>query len=203
MVGVFSLYNFNVGVVFMKQYLRSLILNNLKNIPSFKKIKTEEKIHKNLFSSAYWKNSNVIGLTLSTYPEWDTYNIIYQAWFEDKQVVIPVTNKESLTMNFYLINSFDDVMEGNYKIKEPINKSKARYFSKDKIDLMIVPGIVFDKQGYRIGFGKGYFDRYLSDFNHSKISLLAEFQIINQIPTNEYDISVDCLITEKKNIKVK
>lgn len=187
----------------MKQYLRSLILNNLKNIPSFKKIKTEEKIHKNLFSSAYWKNSNVIGLTLSTYPEWDTYNIIYQAWFEDKQVVIPVTNKESLTMNFYLINSFDDVMEGNYKIKEPINKSKARYFSKDKIDLMIVPGIVFDKQGYRIGFGKGYFDRYLSDFNHSKISLLAEFQIINQIPTNEYDISVDCLITEKKNIKVK
>src|SRR5690625_4232466 len=140
MVGVFSLYNFNVGVVFMKQYLRSLILNNLKNIPSFKKIKTEEKIHKNLFSSAYWKNSNVIGLTLSTYPECDTYNIIYQAWFEDKQVVIPVTNKESLTMNFYLINSFDDVMEGNYKIKEPINKSKARYFSKDKIDLMIEIG---------------------------------------------------------------
>lgn len=187
----------------MKQYLRSLILNNLKNISSFKKDKTEEKIHKNLFSSTYWKDANIIGITLSTYPEWDTYNIVYQAWSEDKQVVIPVTNKESLTMNFYLINSFDDVMEGNYKIKEPINKSKARYLSKDKIDLMIVPGIVFDKQGYRIGFGKGYFDRYLSDFNNSKISLLAEFQIINQIPTNEYDISVDCLITEKKNIKVK
>src|SRR5699024_10224666 len=113
------------------------------------KIKTEEKIHKNLFSSAYWKNSNVIGLTLSTNPEWDTYNIIYQAWFEDKQVVIPVTNKESLTMNVYLINSFDDVMEGNYKIKEPINKSKAQYLSKDKRVLMIVHGIVIDKEGYR------------------------------------------------------
>src|SRR5690625_5628569 len=102
---------------------RRLILNNLKNIPYFKKIKTEEKIHKNLFSSAYWKNSNVIGLTLSTYPEWDTYNIIYQAWFEDKQVVIPVTNKESLTMNFYLINSFDDVMEGKDRKSTRLNSS--------------------------------------------------------------------------------
>src|SRR5690625_8054419 len=110
MVGVFSLYNFNVGVVFMKQYLRSLILNNLKNIPSFKKIKTEEKIHKNLFSSAYSTNSNVIGLTLSTYPEWDTYNIIFHSCFEDKKVFIPITNNEYLTMYFYIIITFFDVM---------------------------------------------------------------------------------------------
>src|SRR5699024_228633 len=109
----------------------------------------------------------------------------------------------SLTMNFYLLNSFEDVMEGNYKIKEPINKSKARYFSKDNVELMMVHGIVIVKPGYRVGIGKGYFDRYLINFNHSNISLLAEFQIINQIATNEYDISVDCMITEKKNIKVK
>src|SRR5699024_2921118 len=82
---------------------------------------------KYIISFNYWKDSNIIGINLITYTECDTYNIVYQAWSEDKQVVIPVTNKESLTMNFYLINSFDDVMEGNYKIKEPINKSKARY----------------------------------------------------------------------------
>lgn len=187
----------------MKQYLRNLILNKLKELPSQRQKNINHQIHENLFNSTYWQESSVIGITLSADPEWDTYMIIKKAWAEHKQVTIPVTNEETHTMNFYLIDSLKELKEGTYKIKEPLNQSIERYFDKKAIDLMIVPGVVFDEEGYRIGFGKGYYDRYLNGFNNNKISLLAEFQIIKQIPTNEYDISVDCLITEKGIIKTK
>src|SRR5699024_7663117 len=106
-------------------------------------------------------------------------------------------------MHFYLINSLEELKEGAYKIKEPQNQSTERYFEKTSLDLMVVPGLVFDEEGYRIGFGKGYFDRYLAAFRNKKVSMLAEFQIINQITLIEYDISVDCVITEKRTIQAR
>lgn len=187
----------------MKQYLRSLIFNKLKGLSFQKKKNLTQQMHKNLFKSSYWQQSTVIGITLSKEPEWDTYEIIKKAWSENKQVATPVTNQETNVMHFYLIHSLQELKEGTYKIKEPQNQSIECYFKKTSIDLMIVPGLVFDEEGYRIGFGKGYFDRYLADFINRKVSMLAEFQIINQIPINEYDISVDCLITEKRIIKTR
>src|SRR5699024_1805675 len=187
----------------MKQYLRSLILNKLKELPFQKKNKITQEIHKNLFKSSYWQQSTVIGITLSKEPEWDTYEIIKKAWSDNKQVTTPVTNQETNVMHFYLINSLQELKEGAYKIKEPQNQSTERYFEKTSIDLMVVAVLVFDEEGDRIGVGKGYCDRYLADFRNKKVSMLAEFQIINQIPINEYDISVDCLITEKRIIKTR
>lgn len=185
----------------MKQNLRNTILNNLKELPLERKKEINNQIHENLFGSTYWKESKVLGLTLSSETEWDTYEIIRRAWADNKIVAIPVTNEKTHLMKFYLLDSLKDLKEGAYKIYEPINQSTEHYFDKVGIDLMIVPGVVFDRKGYRIGFGKGYFDRYLANFNNKTISLVAEFQIIKQIPTNEYDISVNCLITERGIIK--
>ena len=73
----------------------------------------------------------------------------------------------------------------------------------DKIDLLIIPGIAFDLKGYRIGYGKGYYDRFLS-LGKSKciMGLSYESQIINEIPNNEHDIPVDIIITEKRIIRI-
>lgn len=187
----------------MKHHLRKAMLEKLNGLSIETKQSINDHIHKNLFNSKLWNKAQVIGVTLSYKPEWDTYEIIKQAWKDNKEVVVPVTNELTYTMKFYLINSLKDLKEGNYKIYEPISQTKERYYEKSTIDLMIVPGVVFDKHGYRIGFGKGYFDRYLNDFNNNKVALLAEFQLIEQIPTNQYDINVDYLITDKKIFKVK
>jgi 5-formyltetrahydrofolate cyclo-ligase len=73
----------------------------------------------------------------------------------------------------------------------------------EKMDLLIIPGIVFDLQGNRLGYGKGYYDRFLSLRKIKYIIALAyELQVINQIPNNEHDIPVDIIITEKRIISV-
>ena len=185
----------------MKQILRKKMLEKLNKLPIENKETISNQIYEQLFNSTYWKESVVLGITLSNEIEWDTYKIIKRAWTENKKVTVPVTDELTHTMKFYLINSLEDLNSGTYGIDEPINQSSERYFNKSAIDLMIVPGVVYDKAGYRVGFGKGYYDRYLKDFNNITISLLAEFQIIKQIPTNQYDISVDYLITEKRILK--
>lgn len=186
----------------MKQNLRKTMKNKLNNLSIDTRSLINKQIHETLFNSKLWNEAKLIGITLSSCPEWDTYEIIKKALQENKKVCIPDTDEKTNTMNFYLINSLEDVNLGNYNLYEPIDKSIEKYCHKSIIDLMIVPGIVFDEKGYRIGFGGGYFDRYLESFTNNTVSLLAEFQIIKQIPTNRFDISVNYIITEKAITKI-
>ena len=73
-----------------------------------------------------------------------------------------------------------------------------------EVDLIIVPGVAFDKCGYRIGYGGGYYDRFLSNLDHvTKISLAFNMQLIDKIPTDHFDIPVNYIITEKEIINCK
>ena len=185
----------------MKHNLRKAMLHKLNNLPIETTRLINKKIHENLFNSKLWKKSRLIGITLSNGAEWDTYKIIERAFQENKKICVPDTNEATYSMKFYLIDSLKDLKIGNYDLYEPIDISVDKFCDKYQIDLMIVPGLVFDEKGYRIGFGGGYFDRYLKDFKNVTVSLLAEFQIIKQIPTNQYDISVNYLITEKSIVE--
>ena len=71
---------------------------------------------------------------------------------------------------------------------------------KKNIDLIVVPGVVFDRQGYRIGFGGGYYDRYLSDFEGKRIALAFDEQVIEAVPRESHDLPVHILITETERI---
>ena len=97
-------------------------------------------------------------------------------------------------MTFYKINSLDELVEGYYSIKTP-PKIEKNIIKKDEIDLILVPGVGFDKNNYRIGFGGGYYDRYLKDFKGYTISLAFKEQIVEKVPTNEFDLPVDLVIT--------
>lgn len=198
MIGVFCLYYFIRWRVKMKKDLRQMMLKKLRELSKIQKSDLTERIHASLFKSDIWKQAKVIGITLSTDIEWDTYGIIDQAWRENKDVYIPITDEAAHTMRYCLIHSFDDLQLGAYNLYEPSNQDAKYQCDKSAIDLMIVPGVVFDQHGYRIGFGKGYFDRFLSDYQHQTVSILAEFQLIEEIPINAYDISVDYLVTEAK-----
>lgn len=86
--------------------------------------------------------------------------------------------------------------DGYFGLDEPDVK-KTTPVKKDAIDLLIVPGLVFTKKGYRVGFGGGYYDRYLTDFTQPTVSLVHTKQFVEDFPIEPFDIPVQYLVTEK------
>ena len=108
---------------------------------------------------------------------------------------LPFINSEKLF--FSKINSLNDLVIGKFNILEP----KDRFKTKEELDLIIVPGLVFDKKGNRIGHGKGYYDSFLKKHpNATKIGLAFEDQINKKILVEDHDIPMDFIITEKRII---
>lgn len=178
------------------------MLTKLTSLPEVRKKQIEKKLSRNLFNSKLWKKANVIGLTCSTEIEWNTMPIIQKAWSEGKGVAVPKTDSTKSTMKFYLIKNEGQLKVGYGNILEPIIEL-SRFIDKFEIDLLIVPGIVFDKYGYRIGFGGGYYDRFLTNFTNETVSLLSSKQLVDKLPIEKHDINVQYLITETGLYKVK
>lgn len=178
-----------------KSQLRELVKNKLEelNLNSF--TKGCEEIHKHLFTYCNWNKAKTIAVTVSRGREVDTINIINKAWQEKKQVVVPKCDPKSNTMIFRKITSFQQLETVFFGIQEPIVRETTPV-SPDDIDLMIVPGICFDLEGYRIGYGGGYYDRYLAKYHNDSLSLAFSFQLFTRIPREPHDLPIKGLITE-------
>ncbi|EGV09817.1 5-formyltetrahydrofolate cyclo-ligase [Parvimonas sp. oral taxon 393 str. F0440] len=177
-----------------KKILRKEIQEKLKNISDEDRKSFEEILYKKLFENENFKNAKCIALTIPFGTEINTYPIIEKLLENGKEVCAPICEKESRKMTFYKINSLDELIEGYYGIKTP-PEIDENIVEKDQIDLILVPGVGFDKDNFRIGFGGGYYDRYLNDFKGYTISLAFKEQIIQKVPTNEFDLPVDLVIT--------
>lgn len=183
-----------------KQELRIKIRNELKKISPERKKIIEARLYSCLFNTSQWQYAKTIGITLSKSFEWNTKPIIEQAWKQHKEIVVPKVNQKNKSLSFFKINSFHDVQTGSLHILEPKSTIKER-IEKTRIDLLIIPGIVFDRSGYRIGFGGGYFDRFLIDFPNETVSLVDCIQLVDSIPKDVYDIPVKALVTTDKVIQ--
>ncbi|WP_160848327.1 5-formyltetrahydrofolate cyclo-ligase [Pontibacillus yanchengensis] len=179
----------------MKKELRKKGLDILKSLVGEERNKISTEIEKSLYQTELWKKSNVIGITISQAHEIDTYPVIKNAWEDGKQVAIPKCYPKQNQLVFYQFTSFDDLETVYYGLKEPIME-KTKELHRDEIDLMIVPGLLFDNRGYRIGYGGGYYDRYLVHFPNHTIALATNRQLVEEVPNDVYDIPVQHLITE-------
>lgn len=124
------------------------------------------------------------------------------AFAKGKKVAFPRCDTENFTMQFHFVESLDDLKEDSYGIREP--SPKLPVYDKDVhagSAVCFVPGLVFDRRGYRIGYGKGYYDRYLSSFSGSRIGVVYSDFIVDSVPRGRYDTKVDILLTEK-NVRV-
>ena len=153
-----------------------------------------------ILKSEFYKNSKVIGLYSSILGEVDTLRLIETALKDGKIVGLPkVCNKE---LKFYRISKIEDLISGGaFIIKEP-KENRENLIDKNNIDLMIIPGICFDKAKNRVGFGKGYYDRYLINAdNIVKVGICFEEQLtVELIPADDFDINMDKIITDKEII---
>ena len=121
----------------------------------------------------------------------------------DTKLIFPRVKPETRELELFTIHDHrQELIRGSYGIKEPHPEADQK-ISIDELDLIIVPGLVFDPQGHRIGFGGGYYDRFLSNKNNDTktIGFAYSFQVIDSIPAAEHDHPVDYLLTENGFIK--
>ena len=137
-----------------------------------------------------YRKADTLYVYLSANQEVRTDKIIRQAWADGKRVAAPqVRGRE---MDFCLIDSLESMTTGAYGIPEP--GSEAVPVCDDNA-LVLMPGLAFDRNGRRLGYGGGYYDRYLSRHpGHRLVALCYDFQVLDSIPVTESDIPVDLLI---------
>ena len=120
---------------------------------------------------------------------------------QGKKVILPKTNPEKNELDIVEINNYlEDLEPGYLGIKEP---RLSQPYLRGKLDLVLVPGIAFDKNGNRVGYGKGYYDHFLKEVKTVKAALAYEFQIVDSIIAGLKDIPVDFIITEERVIDCK
>jgi 5-formyltetrahydrofolate cyclo-ligase len=180
----------------LKGELRSTYRRLLAECPTYERDTYTYQIVESLYNHEIWKNAQTIGITISRFPEIETKGIIERAREEKKNIVIPKCYPETKEMEFYHYGP-DTILETVYSgLKEP-RPDKGQKAESQQIDVMIVPGLVFSSTGYRIGFGGGYYDRYLASFCGIKISLAFTMQVRESVPADGFDIPVDYLFTEQ------
>lgn len=178
-----------------KEYKK--IRNDIKN-----KVKLSFQISDNLFNSEIYNNCESVFCYASFGSEADTTDIVLNSLARNKTVALPVCTDKNGNMDFYKINSFSDLIEGTYGILEP-NTNISEKIEPNNKTLLIVPAVVFDKKGYRIGYGKGYYDRYLKKFNGISVGLCYNRCIIAEVPTDKFDEKVDFIVCENFLIKTE
>jgi 5-formyltetrahydrofolate cyclo-ligase len=183
-----------------KKELRKMVRHSLNGMSNQLYIQSSFNIKQQLLlNEPSIVEGNTIAITIANKPEVDTKEIIESLWSKDIRVVVPKCDPKKRSMNFYAIHNFQQLETVYMDLQEPIPEI-TELVAAEEIDCIIVPGIVFDINGYRIGYGGGYYDRYLKDFEGSLISLAFDTQIVDSIPFESHDLPVDIIITETKRI---
>lgn len=180
-----------------KEIVRKQIKKKRQTLTKEQVLKKSKKIESLLFKTIQYQEAKTIYLYYNMEKEVITKSMILHALSLGKKVALPKI--EDNKMDFYYINDISQVSIGYFNIMEPVTKEIA----KDNEALMILPGIAFDKERNRLGYGRGFYDRYLGQAKKQrrkieKIGLCFGFQLIKKVPTEEYDIPVDSIITPEE-----
>jgi len=179
-----------------KERIRKAMIAARSEIEEAERMEISTQLQEQLYQTDLWKNAETIGVYLSVGKEWDTRDIVERALAQGKNIVVPKTIPDSKELVFYQLEDASQTVAGHFGLEEP-DVDKTTPVNKNEIDLLIVPGLVFTRNGYRIGFGGGYYDRFLANFIHPTASLVHTNQLIDTFPIESFDIPVNYLITEK------
>ena len=174
-----------------KKILRKSLLDIRREIPD-KKIKSTIIVNKIIQMDKYI-NANVVALYKALKNEVNLDYLINYSLNRGKIVLLPRVVGDNLV--FIKINSDTKYDISNFGVMEPMYDISNLY--TDKIDLIIVPGVGFDKNNNRIGYGKGYYDRYLFNKSIYKVGVCFKEQLIDNIPIDDNDIKMDSVIDDK------
>lgn len=180
----------------IKKKLRAEAREMRRSISPDRKASLDRKIKNKLLNLWSVREAKAVLCYVSTDIEVDTREFISALLQMGKRVAVPRCEGEKSNMNFYYINSLDELSSGSFGVDEP-DPSKHIMIGDTRNCVCIVPAFMFDKQGYRLGYGKGYYDRYLSRYKGSTIGICYADNLVEELFHGKYDRSVDMVVTEK------
>ncbi len=161
----------------------------------------DNKISSLITSLATYRFADTV---LMYYPKSDEVNILSvceKAFADGKTVCFPKCGEDGI-MDFYKITSLDCLSPGAFGILEP-DLEKSELIPKESLCessrqcVCLIPALLYDRAGYRLGYGKGFYDRYLSSFRGTKIGIVYSGFVIDEVPRGRYDLAADVIVTEK------
>lgn len=173
-----------------KKELRKKIREQKRAMTPQMVAKASEELAKQFFATAYYQNAKTIYGYLPYNQEVRTVPMLEQALRDGKKVAVPKIYGD--TMRFIYLEDLSCVEKNSMGIPEPVADTPV---AEDKTALVLMPGVAFTKKGDRIGYGGGFYDRFLAEEpNHPTLALCYDFQIVDSLPTEEFDIPVDTVL---------
>ena len=179
----------------MKSELRKQVLQEMKALPREQKQFIDQALTERLLQHPFYQEAKVIASYLSFPHEFQTQELIDQALRDGKKVLIPKTYPKG-RMDFVVYNS-QQLVKTSFGLLEP--QGDLEVVDASQIDLIHVPGLAFTTEGYRIGYGGGYYDRYLEQFTGHTLSTVYPYQVQDFIPEN-HDIPVQEVLIDERNL---
>ena len=182
-----------------KKVLRKRLIEKRKSLDKNAKSHWDKIISDTICNSDQFKSAKQVLIFSSTDDEFDTKHIVKCCKAQAKDVFYPLCLDRDGNMEFFKVSHADDLVLGMYNIFEP-KPTCEKYVQKEN-DLVIVPCLSADRQKNRIGYGKGYYDRFLKDFNGVSVSPCYNILLEDEIPTDKYDIKINIVVTDKEVIQ--
>ena len=155
----------------------------------------DERIAQNVRRLYQYGPCKTLMIYVSTPIEVDTIRIINNALADGKKVAVPKCIPGTRNMEFYYISSIDDLEPGTFSVLEP--KEGLKMLNSFEKCLMIIPGIQFDMNGYRIGYGKGYYDRYMARFTGFSAGICYDWELCRHLYRGRFDRPVSAVVTDR------
>ena len=189
----------------LKKGIREEILCKRDRLNLQERAELSSIICNNLLNLYEYKQARVVHFYLAIKSEVITEDAVKSAISTGKDVVIPVMDKRHRRILLSGLNDYDkELAPTSHGIIEP-KPEFYKFVDLNDIDLMVLPGVAFDLNGHRLGYGAGYYDRLLRDADTRPflVALAFEVQIVNKIPIGDHDVRMDKIITEKRIIDCK
>lgn len=185
-----------------KNALREQFRQKRRSLSADERKAKDQQIQDALESMDAFKKAKTILFYVSNGEEVNTHRLI-QKYLKEKSIVIPRTLKKENGLALCRLTAWEALEPSHFGILE-VPSHDTNYVHESELDLAIIPGIAFDQNGHRLGYGGGYYDRFLKQLKKIKsIGLSYHCQIIEALPIEPHDVQVDWIVTEQKIYSIK
>ncbi len=185
----------------LKNDLRSRYRKVRRDLSPEAKAQMDEEICRHIINTVSFRYAEYILMYAPMADEVNVLPVAEEALRRGKKILFPRCNTELHTMTYHFVTQLSQLSNDAYGIPAPPEDASSYHTSDKTAAMCLVPGLIYDKYGYRVGYGKGYYDRFLSKFCGCKAGIVYSDFILPTVPKGYYDLKVDIMITER-NVKV-
>lgn len=181
-----------------KRQLRQRVLARRDGLSPKERQEKSHQVVTRLLAMPEVQGAKVLMVYASMGSEVDTTELVNWAWRQGKRVAFPLTVPRTKELLAVPVVGWEQLSPGTFGVREP--DPREGQIPGQEIDAVIVPALAFDPRGYRIGYGAGYYDRFLPKVTGSKIGIAFKEQLLPMVPAEVHDVPVDWVVTDQETI---